>query len=100
MANRRVLIKRRKAVRNIRKITRTMQLIATARFQAAFNRVTATKPYSEKLAELVANLSDAAEGLDHPLMRTNDEVKRAVLVAITSNRGLCGGSPGGSHPCP
>ena len=51
MANRRVLVKRRKAVRNIRKITRTMQLIATARFQAAFNRATATRrvamaPYS------------------------------------------------------
>jgi F0F1-type ATP synthase alpha subunit len=47
MANRRVLVKRRKAVRNIRKITRTMQLIATARFQAAFNRAVATKPYTE-----------------------------------------------------
>ena len=44
MANRRVLVKRRKAARNIRKITRTMQLIATARFQAAHNRATAGKP--------------------------------------------------------
>ncbi|MHC4695390.1 MAG: ATP synthase F1 subunit gamma [Planctomycetota bacterium] len=91
MANRRVLIKRRKAVRNIRKITRTMQLIATARFQAAFNRATATKPYSEKLGELVANLSEATEGAEHPLMQANDEVKRGALVVITSNRGLCGG---------
>ncbi len=91
MANRRVLIKRRKAVRNICKITRTMQLIATARFQAAFNRATATKPYSEKLTELVANLSDATDGAGHPLMRENVEVKRAALVVIVSNRGLCGG---------
>ena len=60
MANRRVLIKRRKAVSNIRKITRTMQLIATARFQAAFQRATASKPYSDKLSELVADLSRAA----------------------------------------
>ena len=50
MANRRVLVKRRKAARNIRKITRTMQLVATARFQAAFNRVVAARPYTEKLA--------------------------------------------------
>ena len=91
MANRRVLVKRRKAVGNIRKITRTMQLIATARFQAAANRATATKPYTTKLAELVADLSSAAEGIDHPLMRTPAEAKRSAIVVITSNRGLCGG---------
>ena len=49
MANRRVLVKRKKAVGNIRKITRTMQLIATARFQAAFTRAVASRPYTEKL---------------------------------------------------
>lgn len=91
MANRRELVKRRKAARNIRKITRTMQLIATARFQAAFNRAVETKPYSEKLAELVADLSRAAGDTDHPLMRTHDAVERSALVVITSNRGLCGG---------
>lgn len=90
MANRRVLVKRRKAVRNIRKITRTMQLIATARFQAAFNRAVATKPYTEKLAELVADLSRAAGSVDHPLLRTN-EAGRSALVVLTSNRGLAGG---------
>ena len=51
MANRRVLVKRRKAIQNIRKITRTMQLIATARFQAAFGRATASKPYVARLTE-------------------------------------------------
>jgi len=90
MANRRVLVKRRKAVRNIRKITRTMQLIATARFQAAFNRAMATKPYTEKLAELVADLSRAAGSVTHPLLQTND-APRSALVVLTSNRGLAGG---------
>ncbi len=90
MANRRVLVKRRKAVRNIRKITRTMQLIATARFQAAFNRAMATKPYTEKLAELVADLSRAAGSVSHPLLETND-APRSALVVLTSNRGLAGG---------
>jgi F-type H+-transporting ATPase subunit gamma len=90
MANRRVLVKRRKAVRNIRKITRTMQLIATARFQAAFNRAMATKPYTEKLAELVADLSRAAGDVEHPLLQTND-APRSALVVLTSNRGLAGG---------
>lgn len=91
MANRRVLVKRRKAVRNIRKITRTMQLIATARFQAAFNRAVATRPYTEKLAELVADLSRAAGNVDHPLLRTNQEAKVSDVVVLTSDRGLAGG---------
>lgn len=91
MANRRVLVKRRKSVRNIRKITRTMQLIATARFQAAFNRAVATKPYTEKLAELVADLSRAAGNVEHPLLQTHDDVNNSALVVITSDRGLAGG---------
>ena len=91
MANRRVLVKRRKSIGNIRKITRTMQLIATARFQAAFNRAVASRPYTEKLAELVGDLSRGAEGIDHPLMRSQDPAAPAALVVLSSMRGLCGG---------
>ena len=91
MANRRVLVKRRKSVRNIRKITRTMQLIATARFQAAFNRAVAARPYTEKLAELVADLGRAAGSVEHPLLQTREPVQRSALVVLTSQRGLCGG---------
>src|SRR6185436_10420258 len=90
MANRRVLVKRRTSVRNIRKITRTMQLIATARFQASFNRAMATKPFTKKLAELVADLSRAAGNVSHPLLETND-APRSVLLVLTGNRGLAGG---------
>src|SRR5262245_30778193 len=91
MANRRVLVRRRKSVRNIRKIPRTMQLIATARFQAAFNRAVATKPYTQKLTEMVADLAAAAESLEHPLLQQRPAVGRAALVVLTSNRGLAGG---------
>ncbi|MAE71718.1 MAG: ATP synthase F1 subunit gamma [Gemmatimonadetes bacterium] len=92
MANRRVLVKRRKAVRNIRKITRTMQLIATARFQSAFSRAVATRPYTEKLAELAANLTrTTGGGSAHPLLTSRDQVRRSALITITSARGLCGG---------
>jgi F-type H+-transporting ATPase subunit gamma len=91
VANRRVLVKRRKAVRNIRKITRTMQLIATARFQAAFNRAVAARPYTDKLAELVADLGRAAGAVEHPLLEQRQPVRRAALVVLTSQRGLCGG---------
>ena len=91
MANRRVLVRRRAAVRNTRKITRTMQLIATARFQAAFKRATASKPYTEKLEELVGNLAGAAGDLEHPLMRAPENLTTSTLLVLTSNRGLCGG---------
>jgi len=92
LAKPRVIVKRRKSVRNIRKITRTMQLIATARFQAAFNRAMATKPYTERLSALVADLSDAVQGqVAHPLMKANPEAKRSALVVLTTKRGLCGG---------
>lgn len=91
MAAPRAIVKRRKSVRNIRKITRTMQLIATARFQAAFNRATATKPYTRKLAELAADLARAAGDLEHELMRTPEQYAEADVLVLTSDRGLCGG---------
>ena len=78
-------------MRNIRKITRTMQLIATARFQATFNRAVASRPFTEKLAEIVGDLARGAEGIDHPLMKSQNPAAPAALLVLTSNRGLCGG---------
>ncbi len=95
MANRRVLVKRRKSIRNIRKITRTMELIATARFKKAMDRAAATKAYTEKLAELVADLAARRRrGRATRCSRSADEVQRAAAVVLTSNRGLCGGYNG------
>jgi len=91
MANRRQLVKRRKAVRNIRKITRTMQLIATARYQAAYKRAMASKPYSQKLAELVNSLRDIDVEIKESLLTPHSDAKRSAIVIITSKRGLCGG---------
>ena len=68
-----------------------MQLIATARFQAAFNRAVASRPYTEKLAELVADLARAGDGLDHPLLKTRNPSAPAAALVLTSSRGLCGG---------
>lgn len=90
MAKARAILKRRKAVQNIRKITRTMQLISTARFQRSFNRATASKPYSEKIKHMVAHASKHVQ-IDHPLLRAVEEPKRIALLVITANRGLCGG---------
>lgn len=91
MANARLLVKRRKAVRNIAKITRTMELIATARFKKAMDRAAAAASYTKKINEIVADLAKAKLSFEHPLLKQPAEEKNVVLLILTSNRGLCGG---------
>jgi F-type H+-transporting ATPase subunit gamma len=91
MANTRAIVTRRKAVRNIRKITRTMELIAAARFKKAFDRASKAEAYTRKIAEMAADLSASAVDIQHPLLKQHDEIKNSLLLVITSNRGLCGG---------
>lgn len=91
MANRRLLVKRLKAVRNIRKITRTMELIATSRFKKAMDRATEAAEYTRKISEIVADLGRANLKFSHPLLERRAEEKRSVLLVLTANRGLCGG---------
>jgi len=90
MAKARAVLKRLKAVRNIRKITRTMELIATARFKKAMDRATQASAYTLKIAELAADLAESASDFSHPLMESRER-KTGVLLVLTSNRGLCGG---------
>ena len=94
MAKTRAIVKRRKAIRNIRKITRTMELIATARFKKALDRATEAEAYTRKIAELAANLGASAADIKHPLLEKRSEVKNSTLLIICSNRGLCGGYNG------
>ena len=75
MANTRALVKRRKAVRNIKKITRTMELIATARFKKALDRASEAEAYTRKIAELAADLSASASNVTHPLLQKREEVR-------------------------
>jgi F-type H+-transporting ATPase subunit gamma len=94
MANLRLLVNRRKAVRNIRKITRTMELIATARFKKAMDRAAAAEAYTRKIAEIAADLTSAGGEVSHPLLAARPEVKKVLLLVIGSNRGLAGGYNG------
>ncbi|GIW83058.1 MAG: ATP synthase gamma chain [Gemmatales bacterium] len=91
MAKTRALVKRRKAIRNIRKITRTMELIAMTRFQRALRRATEAEAYTRKIAEIAADLSTSAADIRHPLLEKRDKIDNCLLLVITSNRGLCGG---------
>lgn len=94
MAKARAVLKRLKAVKNIRKITRTMELIATARFKKAMDRATEAAAYTKKIAELAADLSQSASDYKHPLMEVREQKKHGILLVLNSNRGFCGGYNG------
>jgi F-type H+-transporting ATPase subunit gamma len=92
MAKARAISKRLRANKNIRKITRTMQLIATSKYQQALNRATASRPFTDKIRELVEKMSAAAgEDIKHPLLTKNEGTGKSRVMVLTSNRGLCGG---------
>jgi F-type H+-transporting ATPase subunit gamma len=94
MAKARALDKRRKSIRNIRKITRTMELIATARFKKAMDRAHAATAYTRRITQLVSDLATSGLNVTHPLLEGRDKTDRAVLLVLTANRGLCGGYNG------
>ena len=96
MASARELVKRRKSVRNIRKITRTMELIATARFKKAMDRASEAAAPTRKINEIVADLAKRLiSKFSHPLLQQPPEEKNVTMLVLTSNRGLCGGYNGG-----
>ncbi|MGE3109625.1 MAG: ATP synthase F1 subunit gamma [Phycisphaerales bacterium] len=101
MGKTREIKKRIKAVGNIRRITKTMQMIATSKFAKAQQKATATKPYTEGVFELVRQLAATAGNVSHPLIAkpagsgaparsARSDHSKDLLLIITSDRGLCG----------
>lgn len=93
MGKSREIKKRIKAVANIKRITRTMQMIATAKFSSSQQKVVAGRPYTEALFAMVAELAAASGGdLSHPLLAgAGAEAKgRELTLILSSERGLCG----------
>jgi F-type H+-transporting ATPase subunit gamma len=93
MAKTREIRKRIKAVGNIRRITKTMQMIATSKFAKAQGRALATKPYTEGVFELVTELAATAGNVSHPLINGpagKAKSDKELTLVITSDRGLCG----------
>lgn len=92
MGKTREIKKRIKAVGNIRRITKTMQMIATAKFSAAQQRSVASRPYTDALFELVAGLAKSLGDVQHPLLQVNAKKGegKTVTLVLTSDRGLCG----------
>lgn len=91
MAKARALDRRRKSIRNIRKITRTMELIATSRFKQSMNRANSATAYTRRITALVSHLARAGMEVSHPLLESRAQTQSATLLVLTANRGLCGG---------
>jgi F-type H+-transporting ATPase subunit gamma len=89
MAGTRQILQRRKAVLNIAKVTRTMEMISTSRYKNYYNKWQGGAEFYNSLAEAAYLLVTGNVPIEHPLMKENHSGRAAVL-AIGSNRGLCG----------
>ena len=85
-----VFRRRTKSVQATKKITRAMELIASSRIVKAQARVAATEPYSSALYRAISIAASNTAALDHPLLRTAGECKRAAVLVISADRGLAG----------
>jgi F-type H+-transporting ATPase subunit gamma len=90
MAKGRELKGRIKTVENTRKITRTMEMVATSKMKRAQDRVVAARPFANSLTEVIANLYTPELAERFPLLRQPAAVKKAAVIVLTSNRGLAG----------
>ena len=90
MAKGRELKGRIKSVENTRKITRTMEMVATSKMKRAQDRVAAARPYAQALRDVIASLYSPELAERFPLLRQPSQVKRAAVLLLTANRGLAG----------
>lgn len=79
-----------RSVKNTQQITRAMKLVAASKVRRAQERIESARPYSEKMEELVSSLSRRVDGEPHPLLRDTMKSDRALLLVISSDKGLCG----------
>jgi len=86
----RLLRRRIRTTRSMKKITKAMELVATSRIAKAQERVAASQPYAYAITDVLTALASSAN-LDHPLLTGRPVVRRAGVLVITSDRGLCGG---------
>lgn len=89
MAGIRQILQRRKAIDNVRRITRTMEMISTAKYKSYYNRWVAIAEYHNALAQVGYLLVTSKTPIDHSLMRENSS-GHSVILAIGSTRGFCG----------
>ena len=78
------------SIKNTQKITRAMEMVAASKMRKTQDRMRASKPYSNKIYDVVKHIARATSEYRHPFMLQR-EIKRIGIIVVTSDRGLCGG---------
>ncbi len=91
MASTQDLKRRLRSITNTRKVTKAMELVASARLRRSQMRIEAMRPYADRMLELMAGVSKAAGAVRLPLLERRDTVQKVGIVAVTADRGLAGG---------
>src|SRR5215470_10967148 len=91
MASVQDLKRRVRSITNTRKLTRAMELVASARLRRAQTRIESMRPYADRMLELMAGVSQAAGSVRLPLLERREDVQRIAIVPVTADRGLAGG---------
>jgi F-type H+-transporting ATPase subunit gamma len=85
-------LKRRvRSITNTRKVTRAMELVASARLRRAQQRIEAMRPYADRMLELMAGVSKAAGAVRLPLLERREQIAKVAILPVTADRGLAGG---------
>jgi F-type H+-transporting ATPase subunit gamma len=85
-------LKRRvRSITNTRKVTRAMELVASARLRRAQMRIEAMRPYADRMLELMAGVSKAAGAVRLPLLERREQIQKVAILPVTADRGLAGG---------
>ncbi len=79
------------SIKNTQKITSAMEMVAASKMKKAQDRMLASRPYSEKISNVIGHLAYAHTEFEHPYMKDAGELKRIGIIIISSDRGLCGG---------
>ncbi|TCS70714.1 ATP synthase F1 subcomplex gamma subunit [Sulfuritortus calidifontis] len=80
-----------KSVENTRKITKAMEMVAASKMRKAQERMKAARPYAEKIAHVMAHLSQSHSEYKHPFYVARENIKRVGLIVVSTDKGLCGG---------
>ncbi len=80
-----------KSIKNTQKITSAMEMVAASKMKKAQDRMQASRPYAEKILNVIGHLTHANSEFKHPYMTASKENKRVGVIVISSDRGLCGG---------
>jgi F-type H+-transporting ATPase subunit gamma len=85
-------LKRRvRSITNTRKVTKAMELVASARLRRSQQRIEAMRPYADRMLELMAGVSKAAGAVRLPLLERREQIQKVAIVPVTADRGLAGG---------